>query len=215
MNNFAKYIISQTSNTKEIRENIVKKSSQIYFCKKKSLRQKKFDKKNVHQKKICIKKFSKKIKKLILAIFCIWKKIRLDSVSFRKKKKKSKKNLKIIFANFLFLKKKSVNSRLIHQSKDRTFSVWIWVIFGWNIGHTTCQGTQKNISIFFSYKKSLFYTVPKITEFLIFFKIRKKRFEVNTSNLCLTYFDTRPWYSEPGDLPCEDWGRSTPGGPRS
>ena len=54
--NFAKYIISQTSNTKEIRENIVTKSSQKYFSEKKTFRQKKFDKKNFHQKKNLQKK---------------------------------------------------------------------------------------------------------------------------------------------------------------
>ena len=47
--------------------------------------------------------------------------------NFRKKnfskKKNSKKILKTIFAIFLFLKKKSVKSRLIHQSKDRKLSV--------------------------------------------------------------------------------------------
>ena len=95
---------------KRIRENIVKKSLQKYFCDKKNFRQKKFDKKNFHQKKKCIeknyrKKNSKKILKIILAIFLYLKK---SSVNFRKKK--SKKILKIIFAIFLFLKKKSVNS---------------------------------------------------------------------------------------------------------
>ena len=57
-----------------------------------------------------------------LYIFLYLKK---NSVNFRKKK--SKKILKIIFSNFLFLKKKVgkklVKSRLIHQSKDRKLSV--------------------------------------------------------------------------------------------
>ena len=58
--NFAKYIISQTSDTKEIRDNIVKKIFAEIFVWKKNFRQKKFDKKNFHQKKICRKNFRKK-----------------------------------------------------------------------------------------------------------------------------------------------------------
>ena len=56
-----------------------------------------------------------------------------NSVNFRRKKK-SKKILKIIFANFLFLKKKvglqSIKSRLMQQSKDRKLSVKMSVILG-------------------------------------------------------------------------------------
>ena len=44
--------------------------------------------------------------------------------------KKSKKILKIIFANFLFLKKKWVESWLIHRSKDRKLAVKMSVNLG-------------------------------------------------------------------------------------
>ena len=51
---------------------------------------------------------------------------------FEKKKKKSKKILKIIFAICLFLKKKSVKTRrLIHQSKDQKLSVKMSVNLGY------------------------------------------------------------------------------------
>ena len=60
--------------------------------KKKIFTKKKLQKKNFHQKKI-----------FRILIF----------------EKKMEKILKKIFPNFLFLKKKSVKSRLIHQSKDR------------------------------------------------------------------------------------------------
>ena len=64
--------------------------------------------------------------------------------NFRKKnfskKKNSKKILKTIFAIFLFLKKKSVKSRLIHQSKDRKLSVNWWLI-----------GTSVKISVNLNY----------------------------------------------------------------
>ena len=88
----AKYIISQTLNTKEIPENIEKKIFAEIFCEKKNFREKKFDKKNCHQKnlqkKVFTKKkfveksfskknFSKKILKIILAVFVHLKKIRL------------------------------------------------------------------------------------------------------------------------------------------
>ena len=56
--------------------------------------------------------------KIILTIFLYSKK---NSGNFRKKK--IEKILKISFAIFLFLKKKSVKTRLIHQSKDRKLSV--------------------------------------------------------------------------------------------
>ena len=48
----AKYIISQTLNTKEIPENIEKKIFAEIFCEKKNFREKKFDKKNCHQKNL-------------------------------------------------------------------------------------------------------------------------------------------------------------------
>ena len=45
--------------------------------------------------------------------------------------KQIEKILKIIFAIFLFLKKKSVKSRLIHQSKNKKLSVKISVNLGY------------------------------------------------------------------------------------
>ena len=56
----AKYIISQTLNTKEIPENIEKKFFAEIFCEKKNFREKNSIKKIVTKKKVCRKKFSPK-----------------------------------------------------------------------------------------------------------------------------------------------------------
>ena len=97
--------------------NIKYKRNRRKYCGK-NLRRNIFGKEKFSPKKIFRKRNSKKILKIILAIFSYLNKIWLIF-----EKKKSKKILKIIFANFLFLKRKSVNSRLIHQSKDRKLSV--------------------------------------------------------------------------------------------
>ena len=63
--------ISQTSNTKEIRENIVKKFSQKYFCEKKIFCQKKFDNKDFRKKNFSKKKIRKKCYKQFWKFFYI------------------------------------------------------------------------------------------------------------------------------------------------
>ena len=74
------------------------------------------------------KKNSKKILKIILAIFLYLKKKGRNSVNFRKKK--IEKNFENNFCNFFIFEKKSVKSRLIHQLKDRKLSVKMSVNLG-------------------------------------------------------------------------------------
>ena len=66
------------------------------------------------------KKIGKNFPNNIGNFFIFEKKFGWNSVKLRKK---TKKISKIIFAIFLFLKKKSVKSRFIHESKDRKLSV--------------------------------------------------------------------------------------------
>ena len=68
--------------------------------------------------------------------FIFEKKFGWNSVNLKKNRlifeeKESKQILKIIFAILLFLKKKSVKSRLIHQLKDRKLSVKMSVNLGY------------------------------------------------------------------------------------
>ena len=80
------------------------------------------------KKKFFEKKNSKKILKRILPIFLYLKK---NSVEIRLIiEKKIKKNFENNSCNLFIFEKKSVKSRLIHQSKDRKFSVEMSVILG-------------------------------------------------------------------------------------
>ena len=78
--------------------------------------------------KIFQKKKFEKILKIILAIFFyLKKKFGWNSVNFQKK---NRKNFENNFCNFFIFEKKSVKSRLIHQSKDRKLSVKMSVNLG-------------------------------------------------------------------------------------